>query len=60
MVSVKKALKLRNSLDKKENIVLEKKHKNAVVVNTGKLNKQDMVAKMTNEVEQVLKNKYGK
>ena len=60
MVKVKKALKLRNSLDKKRKHSPLKKHKNAVVVNTGKLNKQAMVVKMTNEVEKVLKNKYGK
>ena len=60
IVKVKKALKLRNSLDKKRKHSPLKKHKNAVVVNTGKLNKQAMVVKMTNEVEKVLKNKYGK
>ena len=60
LVSVKKALKLRNFLDKKRKHSPLKKHKNAVVVNTGKLNKQDMVAKMTTKVEQVLRNKYGK
>ena len=60
MVKVKKALKLRNSLDKKRKHSPLKKHKNAVVVNTGKLNKQDMLAKMINEVEKVLKKKYGK
>ena len=60
MATVKKALKLRNLLDKKRKHSPLKKHKNAVVVNTGKLNKQAMVVKMTNEVEKVLKNKYGK
>ena len=57
---VKKALKLRNFSDKKRKHSPLKKHKNAVVVNTGKLNKQAMVAKMINEVEKVLRNKYGK
>jgi len=60
LVAVKKALKLRNFLDKKRKHSPLKKHKNAVVVNTGKLNKQDMLAKMINEVEKVLKKKYGK
>ena len=60
LVAVKKALKLRNFLDKKRKHSPLKKHKNAVVVNTGKLNKQAMLVKMTNEVEKVLKNKYGK
>ena len=60
LVAVKKALKLRNFLDKKRKHSPLKKHKNAVVVNTGKLNKQDMLAKMINEVEKVLRKKYGK
>ena len=57
---VKIALKQRNILDKNRKHSPLKKHKNAVVVNTGKLNKQAMLVKMTNEVEKVLKNKYGK
>ena len=34
-------------------------HKNAVVVDTGKLNKKAMLNKMTDYVERVLKKKYG-
>ena len=34
-------------------------HKNAVVVDTGKLNKQAMVAKMIKHIERVVKDKYG-
>ena len=60
LVAVKKSLKLRNFLDKKRKHSPLKKHKNAVVVNTGKLNKQDMLAKMINEVEKVLRKRYGK
>ena len=60
LISVKKALKLRNFLDKKRKHSPLKKHKNAVVVNSGKLNKQAMVAKMIKKVESVLRNKYGK
>ncbi len=60
LISVKKALKLRNFLDKKRKHSPLKKHKNAVVVNTGKLNKQAMVAIMIKKVESVLRNKYGK
>ena len=60
IISVKKSLKLRNFLDKKRKHSPLKKHKNAVVVNTGKLNKQAMVEKMINKVEKVLRNKYGK
>ena len=36
------------------------KHRDAVVVDTGKLNKQAMLSKMSKHVEKVLKNKYGK
>lgn len=60
LATVKKALKLRNFLDKKRKHSPLKKHKNAVVVNTGKLNKQAMVAIMTRKVEKVLKIKHGK
>ena len=59
LVNVKKALKLRNILDKKRKHSPLKKHKNAVVVNTGKLNKQAMVAKMSKYVDKILELKYG-
>lgn len=58
-VNVKKALKLRNISDKKRKHSPLKMHKNAVVVNTGKLNKQAMVEKMSKHVERILKTKYG-
>ena len=58
-LEVKKALKLRNILDKKRKHSPLKKHKNAVVVNTGKLNKQAMVVKMSKSVEKILRTKYG-
>ena len=57
--SVKKALKLRDNLDKKRKHSPLKKHKNAVVVNSGKLNKQAMVAKMSKYVDKILIEKYG-
>ena len=56
---VKKALKLRNISDKKRKHSPLKKHKNAVVVNTGKLGKKAMIKLMSNHVINVLKNKYG-
>tara|TARA_X000000368_G_C22894566_1_gene651240 strand:- start:29 stop:685 length:657 start_codon:yes stop_codon:yes gene_type:complete len=56
---VKKAIKLRNILDIKRKHSPLKKHKNAVVVNTGKLGKKAMLAKMSKYVEKVLKIKYG-
>jgi len=57
--AVKKALKLRNISDKNRKHSPLKMHKNAVVVDTGKLNKQAMVAKMTKHIERVIKEKYG-
>ena len=59
MLEVKKALKLRNILDKKRKHSPLKRHKNAVVVNSGKLNKQAMVNKMSKYVEKILTGKYG-
>ena len=59
LLSVKNALKLRNISDKKRKHSPLKKHKNAVVVDTGKLNKQAMVIKMTKYIEQIIKKKYG-
>jgi len=57
--NVKKALKQRNILDKNRKHSPLKKHKNAVVVDTGKLNKQAMLKKMTLHVKKKLKIKYG-
>ena len=53
--SVKKALKLRNISDKKRKHSPLKKAKNAVLVDTKKLNKQAMLNKMIKHVERVLK-----
>ena len=57
--SVKKALKQRDISDKNRKHSPLKKHKNAVVVDTGKLNKQDMVAFMLKNINEALKKKYG-
>ena len=57
--AVKKALKQRNISDKNRKHSPLKMHKNAVVVDTGKLNKQAMVAKMSKHIEKVIKKKYG-
>jgi len=54
---VKKALKLRNISDKKRRHSPLKKHKNAVVVDTGKLNKQAMLKKMIKHVEKFIEDK---
>ena len=57
---VKVALFKRNLMDKNRKISPLQKHPDAVVVNTGKLNKQAMLTKMSKHVEKVMKNKYGK
>ena len=53
--SVKKALKLRNISDKKRKHSPLKKAKNAVMVDSSKLNKQAMLDKMIKHVERFLK-----
>ena len=57
LIEVKKALKLRNISDKKRKHSPLKKHKNAIVVNAGKLNKQAMLLKMSTNIEKFLKTK---
>ena len=52
--SVKKALRVRNSLDKKRKNSPLLKHRDSVVIDTGKLSKQAMLKKMSNYVEKVL------
>ena len=56
---VKKALRVRNSLDKKRKNSPLLKHRDSVVIDTGKLSKQAMLVKMSKTVEKLLKNKYG-
>ena len=56
---VKKALRVRNSLDKKRKNSPLLKHRDSVVIDTGKLDKQAMLVKMSKTVEKILKNKYG-
>ena len=56
---VKKALRIRNSLDKKRKNSPLLKHRDSVVIDTGKLDKQAMLVKMSKTVEKILKNKYG-
>ncbi len=57
---VKKALKLRNILDTKRKNSPLLKHRDSIEIDTGKLNKRAMLAKMSKYVERVLKKKYGK
>ena len=56
---VKKALRVRNLLDKKRKNSPLLKHRDSVVIDTGKLDKQAMLVKMCKTVEKILKNKYG-
>ena len=51
---VKKALRVRNSLDKKRKNSPLLKHRDSVVIDTGKLNKQAMLKKMSKHVESFL------
>ena len=57
---VKRAINKRNIMDMNRKISPLQKHDDAIVVNTGKLNKQEMVAKMSKYVETALMAKYGK
>jgi len=56
---VKKALKLRNLLDTNRKHSPLLRHRNSIEIDTGKLNKQAMLKKMTNYVEKVLLKRYG-
>ena len=56
---VKKALRIRNILDTKRKNSPLLKHRDSIEIDTGKLNKQAMLAKMSKYVEKVLKKKYG-
>ena len=56
---VKKALKTRNNLDTSRKHSPLLKHRNSVEIDTGKLNKQAMLKKMSINVEKVLLKKYG-
>ena len=55
---VKKALINRNFNDSTRKISPLQKHPDAVVVNSGKLDKKAMVAKMSKHIEKILKTKY--
>ena len=57
--NVKKALRTRNKLDKNRKHSPLLKHRNSVEIDTGKLNKQKMLRKMSANVEKVLLKKYG-
>ena len=56
---VKKALRIRNNHDIKRKNSPLLKHRDAIEIDTGKLNKQAMMVKMSRYVDKVIKNKYG-
>jgi CMP/dCMP kinase len=56
---VKKALRIRNNHDLKRKNSPLLKHRDAIEIDTGKLNKRKMVVKMTKYVQKVIKEKYG-
>ena len=56
---VKKALRIRNISDTKRKNSPLLRHRDSIEIDTGKLDKQAVLAKMSRNVEKVLKNKYG-
>ena len=58
-IEVKRALYNRNLSDKNRSISPLQKHPDAVLVNTSKIGKQAMLAKMSKHVENFLRKKYG-
>ena len=56
---VKKALRIRNNHDAKRRFSPLLKHRDAIEIDTSKLNKQAMLTKMSKHVDKVIKKKYG-
>ena len=56
---VKKALRIRNILDASRKHSPLLKHRNSVEIDTGKLNKQAMLKKMSKHIDKILLKKYG-
>ena len=57
---VKKALRIRNNHDTKRRFGPLLKHRDAIEIDTSKLNKQAMLVKMSKHVDKEIKKKYGK
>ena len=53
---VKQALQVRNKLDKQRKISPLLKHRNSIIVNSQKLNKKEMIEKMSKYIEKVINN----
>ena len=58
-MDVKKAMRIRDNLDKKRKISPLIQSKNAVIVQSDKLNIKGMVNKMSQVVEKKIRDKYG-
>ena len=56
---VKKALRIRNNDDTKRRFSPLLKHRDAIEIDTGKLNKQAMLVKMSKHIDEIIKKKYG-
>ena len=56
---VQKDLRMRNIIDTRRKNSPLLKHADSVEIDTGKLNKQEMLAKMSKYVERIIKKKYG-
>jgi len=59
LYEVKKALRIRNILDSERKNSPLLKHRDSIEIDTGKLDKKAMLAKMSKYVERVIKKKYG-
>ncbi len=59
LLDVKKALRMRNISDTKRKNSPLLKHRDSIEIDTGKLNKSSMLAKMSKYVKKVVKEKYG-
>ena len=57
---VKKALRIRDILDKNRKYSPLLKHRNSIVIDTGKLNKKAMIDKMSKHIDNFFKNKHVK
>ena len=60
MKDVKKALRIRNIADSKRKNSPLLKHRDSIEIDTGKLNKQAMLKKMSKYVDKMILKKYGK
>ena len=56
---VKKALRIRNNHDAKRRFGPLLKHRDAIEIDTSKLNKRAMLVKMSKHIDKVIKKKYG-